>query len=70
MNSSIYYPYTKKEATDIVARYFNCTKKKAKEYLEKEVAYRYGKSMQTVGLLVSSMDADLTEEAKKAFYED
>lgn len=70
MTDSIYYPYTKKEATDIVARYFGCAKKKANEYLEKEVAYRYGKNMRPVGEIVVSMEVDLQEEAKKSFYED
>ena len=70
MSDSIYYPYRKKEAIDVVSRYFGCTKKKAQEYLEKEAAYRYARQMRTVGELVVSMEVDLKEEAKKAFYED
>ena len=70
MSESIYWPYTKKGATDIVARYFGCTKKKAKEYLEKEVSYRYGKNMRPVGELIASMEVDIKEQARKSFYED
>ena len=70
MNESIYYPYTKKEATDIVARYFGITKVAAKKYLEKDSAYRYGKNMQPVGSVIASMEVELNTEAAKSFYED
>lgn len=70
MNTSVYWPYTKKEATDIVARYFGITKAEARKYLEKESLYRYGKQMRPIGELVASMEVSIKEEARKAFYED
>lgn len=67
---SIYYPYTKKQAIDITARYYGMTKTEAKKALEKDVAYRYGKEMKPIGETIAAMDVGLKDQAKKAFYED
>lgn len=67
---SIYYPYTKKQAIDIVAQYYGMSKVMAKAELEKDVAYRYGKNMKPVGERITEMDTYLKDQAKKSFYED
>ena len=67
---SIYYPYTKKQAIDIMAQYYGISKAMAKAELEKDVAYRYGKNMKPVGECIASMDTYLKDQAKRSFYED
>lgn len=67
---SIYYPYTKKEAINILAQYYGMTKVMAKTELEKDIAYRYGKNMRAISERIAEMDTYLKEQAKRSFYED
>lgn len=67
--TSVYYPYTKKQAIDIVSRYAGISKVAAKKQVEKDAAYFYGK-LETIGHIYVEMENFLKDQAKKAFYED
>ena len=67
---TIFWPYTQKEAFDIVSRYKGISKKQAQEYLDKIEAVNYGRYDNNIPELLASMENYLNDQAKKSFYED
>lgn len=71
--TSEYFPYTKKQAIDIVARYFGTTKKQAEEYCERLLDFNYKYStgkVKPIASDIAEMENELAYEAHCNFYND